>query len=285
MENKTKDKNDMIIGKIWNRILGTISIINIIVILHHLFLRLNKNNEKNLKLIILVMIYVFVCALRSIWPRADGPGLCIHDNYISTPFVGRCFTTIAEISFSIFVVSITNIILESFKNLNGVNVIQKLNNSMVIFISIAQIFCWIGIITQDPSYNVIEESIWTIFGSIMLVIYLTLYSKIDKLPSTPQLKKIKSIIPYILLACTIYILFMSYNDVPMYFKRAKEQRDKNASYNSLYDGIQEMKKCKKVTTSYQEWKNDIPWLTFYFTVIVWGCIYMLKWIENFKKIR
>jgi hypothetical protein len=42
-----------------------------------------------------------------------------------------------------------------------------------------------------------------------------------------------------------------------------------------------MKKCKKVTTSYQEWKNDIPWLTF----TVWGTIYMLKWIEKFQKLR
>ena len=275
----------MLLGKLWNKILATISIINIIVILHHLFTRLNQGGKKNIKLIILVTIYVFTCALRSIWPRADGPGLCIHDNYVSTPFVGRCFTTIAEISFSIFVVSVTNIILESFKSMNGINVIQKLNNSMVIFISIAQIFCWIGIITQDPSYNVIEESIWTIFGTVMLVIYLTLYSKIDILPSTPELKKIKSIIPIILIVCTIYILFMTYTDVPMYFKRAKKQKKNNVQYNSLYDGIQEMKKCKKVTSSYQEWKNDILWLTFYFTFTVWGTIYILKWVEKFQKLR
>ena len=281
--NQSQNK-DLKIGIIWNRILGTIAIINIIVILHHIFTRLNKKGS-NLKLIILVTIYVFVCAIRSIWPRTDGPGLCIHDNYISTPFVGRCLTTIAEISFSIFIVGVTNIILDSFSSINGINVIRKLNNSMVVFISIAQIFCWIGIITQDPSYNVIEESIWTIFGSIILVIYLTLYSNINKLPSSPQLKKIKSIIPYIIFVCLIYILFMTINDVPMYYNRAKKKRNSNESYNNLYDGIQSMKRCKKVTTSYKDWKNDIPWLTFYFTFTVWGSIFVLKWIENFKRIR
>ena len=140
-------------------------------------------------------------------------------------------------------------------------------------------------ITKENLYNVIEESIWTIFGTVMLVIYLTLYSKIDILPSTPELKKIKSIIPIILIVCTIYILFMTYNDVPMYFKRAQKQKENNVQYNSLYDGIQEMKKCKKVTSSYQEWKSDIPWLTFYFTFTVWGTIYILKWVEKFQKLR
>lgn len=277
------EKNDIRKGKIWNAILGSIAIINIIVILHHIFTRMNNKNS-NYRLILLVTIYVFVCAIRSIWPRVDGSGLCIHDNYISTPFVGRCFTTVAEISFSVFIVSVTNIILDSLYYMKGVNVIRKLNNSMVILISIAQIFCWIGIISQDPSYNMIEESLWTIFASILLVIYLTINSRINKLPSSPKLTQLKSIIPFILIGCVLYILFMILNDVPMYYKRSQELKKNNAPYKNLYDGIENMKKCKKVTSSFKEWKEDIPWLTFYFTFSVWGSIFILKWIEKYKKI-
>lgn len=277
------EKNDIRKGKIWNAILGSIAIINIIVILHHIFTRINNKNS-NYRLILLVTIYVFVCAIRSIWPRVDGSGLCIHDNYISTPFVGRCFTTVAEISFSVFIVSVTNIILDSLYYMKGVNVIRKLNNSMVILISIAQIFCWIGIISQDPSYNMIEESLWTIFASILLVIYLTINSRINKLPSSPKLTQLKSIIPFILIGCVLYILFMILNDVPMYYKRSQELKKNNAPYKNLYDGIENMKKCKKVTSSFKEWKEDIPWLTFYFTFSVWGSIFILKWIEKYKKI-
>jgi hypothetical protein len=277
------EKNDLKIGKIWNRILGTIAVINIIIILHHIFTRMNKKNS-NYRLILLVTIYVFVCAIRSIWPRVDGTGLCIYDDYISTPFVGRCFTTIAEISFSVFIVSVTNVILDSLYYMKGVNVISKLNNSMVILITIAQIFCWIGIVSQDPSYNMIEESIWTIFASIILVIYLTLNSRISKLPSSPKLNKLKSIMPFILIGCVLYILFMILNDVPMYYKRSQELRKNNAPYKNLYDGIEDMKKCKKVTSSFKEWKEDIPWLTFYFTFSVWGAIIMLKWVEKYKKL-
>lgn len=287
MDNSKKseqtDQTDLQIGIVWNKILGTIAVINIIVILHHIFTRMNKSGS-NFKLILLVTIYVFVCAIRSIWPRVDSSGLCIHDKYISTPFIGRCFTTIAEISFSVFIVSVTNIILDSLYYMKDVDVIRKLNNSMIVLISIAQIFCWIGIASKDPSYNMIEESIWTIFACIMLVIYLTLNSRINKLPSSPKLKQLKSIMPYILIGCVIYILFMILNDIPMYYKRTQELRKKKASYNSLYDGIEDLKKCKKVTSSFKEWKEDMPWLTFYFTLTVWGSIMVLKWVEKYKRL-
>ena len=156
---------------------------------------------------------------------------------------------------------------------------------MVFLISIAQIFCWIGIITQDPSYNAIEESLWTIFGFTIFVIYSVLYLNINNFNQTLKIKKLKSIIPIILISTLLYILFMTLNDVPMYIKRAKQSKDKNVQYNNLMDGIQSMKKCKKATSSFKEWKEDIPWLSLYFTLSVWGSIYILKWVEKYQKLR
>ena len=43
-----KNDRDLLLGKLWNKILATISIINIIVILHHLFTRLNQVNNSNI---------------------------------------------------------------------------------------------------------------------------------------------------------------------------------------------------------------------------------------------
>jgi hypothetical protein len=59
----------------------------------------------------------------------------------------------------------------------------------------------------------------------------------------------------------------------------------NKSYSSLSNGIQELTYCKKVSSSYSDWKEDIPWLSLYFTFSVWASIIILKWVEKFKKIK
>jgi hypothetical protein len=279
------DSNDLKKGRIWNKILTTVSIINIVIILHHLYTRINQKDDKNLKLIFLVMIFVFVCAIRSIWPRVDGSGLCIYNNKISTPLVGRCCATVAEICFATFIVSVTNIILDSLTNLNGMNFIIKLNYSMIILISIAQIFCWVGIITNDPSYNAIEESMWAIFGFVICVIYLVIYFNLGKFNKNLKIMELQKLAPIIIVCAFLYLLFMILVDVPMYIKRAKQNKNKNIKYNDFSDGISNMNKCRKVTSSFKEWKEDIPWLTLYFSCSVWGSIYLLKWVEKYQKLK
>ena len=91
--------NKDIIPCIWNNILSIISIINIIIIIGFI---MYKNKTENQKIFnILVFIFTITCAVRSIYPRCDSTGFCIHKNPISTPIVGRSMATFAEISFGI----------------------------------------------------------------------------------------------------------------------------------------------------------------------------------------
>jgi hypothetical protein len=119
----------------------------------------------------------------------------------------------------------------------------------------------------------------------MIIIYSIIYSNIGGAIQTSQVKELSKIIPYILIALLLYVSFMILNDVPMYIERAKKNKSSNAKYNSFEDLLKNLKKCRKVKSSFKEWKEDIPWLSLYFTFSVWGSIYILKWAERFKKLK
>ena len=282
MNNNEIYNEDQERGIKWNKLLTGISIINTLVIFQHFITRYKKLNNEDLILNILVIIYVLVCALRSIWPRVDGSGLCFYDNFISSPFFGRCCATVAEISFGLFLVNVTKIIFRYIGPFSVKNILSILNNSLVYIITIAQFFCWMGIISKDANYNAIEESLWTIFGSSKFIIYLILLLNINQLKQTKYVKSIKRILPYILIFSFSYIFFMVNIDVPMYLKRAKVNKKNNIKYNDFVDGVNTLTKCQKITKSYQDWKEDIPWLSLYFSLSVWASIIILKWIEKFK---
>lgn len=85
-----------------------------------------------------------------------------------------------------------------------------------------------------------------------------------------------------LICIILYIVFMVSVDIPMYIKRAMKPSNK---YNNFSDGLNELMVCKKSTFLYNEWKEDIPLMSFYFTFALWGSIYMLKCYEKYSKIK
>src|SRR5262245_20130460 len=52
-------------------------------------------------LVLLCAAYVFVCAFRSVLPRADVQRICLFDTWLSSVFVGRSVATIAEVCFAV----------------------------------------------------------------------------------------------------------------------------------------------------------------------------------------
>ena len=45
-----------------------------------------------------------------------------------------------------------------------------------------------------------------------------------------------------------------------------------------------MNNCDKVCNDYEEWKDEIPWMTGYFTLGVWSCIALVIWFKKYTKI-
>lgn len=173
-------------------------------------------------------IYTVVCAYRSIFPKVDMERVVLYDNILSSIFVGRSLATIAEIAFAI-------------------QVSQHVNNIMIVPpIILAQCFCWTSVLTLNPLWHIMEESVWA----------LTAFIALDK-------NNFMVVIPY--------ILFMVLIDIPMYIRKYKAW---DGRYLHFKEGIKNALYVRYKITQWDFWKNEAMWMTPYFSVAVWISQYM-----------
>jgi hypothetical protein len=265
------------ISLIWWKIMFTISIINIIFIINY-YKNYCCNSEFHKKITLFTIIYVFVAAIRAFFPVIHIERICFIKNIISSPFVDRSIATIAEICFILLITSILkNIINNTTKSQNQILILTLLNYSIIC----AQIFCWLGSLTQNYFFNVMEESTWTICFIIILIILFKLYIFASN-NSNAQNNFLKKTLPLIIIPLILYLLFMIINDVPLYFKRWKNNKNK---YINIINGINKMLKCRKIDKSYKTWKDDYLWIFGYFSFAVWLSIYFVIWYTKYNKLK
>ena len=260
--NKSLNKK---LGIFWWRFLFIISLFNIIINIYYY----NKVTlpDNKLYLFKLVLIYTFVCGIRALFPKKDVSGVCFYNSIFSYPIFGRFLATFAEISIIIFISNIFKAINNEITSNENMSFIYNL---LIIFIIIAQLFCWLGAITKCYLYNSIEESIWTISGLVITIIniYLLKFNN----------SKYQNFLKLAIVFGICYLYYMISFDVPMYINKYK------SSYNrkklGIIKGLSSMCKCTKVTRLYTDWKSEIFWQTGYFSICVWMTLYILLWYQN-----
>ena len=168
----------------------------------------------------LATIYASVNVVRSVLPRLDGLRICMFDSLASTPLVGRSLATISEISFAMQVQDRTRIY------------------GLVETIYIAQIACWLGCLTSNQMFHVVEESLWTLCAFRIFI-------------------KCMSRRRYVASAITfIYMGYMVGVDIPMYALRSYPSQ-------SMSSGLRQMATCQ-VNYDWNLWRDDAVWMTGYF---------------------
>jgi len=90
--------------------------------------------------------------------------------------------------------------------------------------------------------------------------------------------KIKSSVFLMIFLCSVwcYHIYMELIDIPMYYKRWLDDQAHNKTYLSITDGFHDVRTNWTVSTSYDVWSSEIPWMTLYFSL---GplCSTMLLW--------
>ncbi|HXB18541.1 MAG TPA: hypothetical protein VNV40_06870, partial [Steroidobacteraceae bacterium] len=72
-----------------------------------------------------------------------------------------------------------------------------------------------------------------------------------------------------------YVAFIFVYDVPMYWARWRGDQASGHEYSSIADGIVDARKRWMVSYRWDDWKNEIPWMTLYFTFGVWSSIWLV----------
>ncbi len=211
-------------------------------------------------MLLLCAAYVFGCAFRSFLPRADVQRICLFDTWLSSVVVGRSVATVAEICFA----AQWAIILHQLGTMTAAN--TTLNAAWVIvpLILIAECFSWHAVLTTNYLGNAIENSIWAVAFFIVGIGLCRLLPEFDG--------PVRPVLALAIIGIAAYLAFLMTIDVPMYLSRWRtEVADGSKSLRPL-EGLRDVSTRWVVTHDLAEWKDEIAWMSLYFSAAVWASL-------------
>jgi hypothetical protein len=211
-------------------------------------------------MLLLCAAYVFGCAFRSLLPRADVQRICLFDTWLSSVVIGRTVATVAEICFA----AQWAIILHQLGTMTGAD--TALNAAWIIMplILIAECFSWYAVLTTDYRHNAIENSLWAVAFFIIAIGLCRLIPEFDG--------PVRIALAVAIVGIAGYLAFLMTVDVPMYMNRWRTEVGAGSRLLKPLDGLRDVSTRWIVTHDLAEWKEEIPWMSLYFSTAVWASL-------------
>jgi hypothetical protein len=246
----------------WWLMLSLVSAINIAAwfAVYHYFAKPQSGASGASVMLLLCAGYVFGCAFRSFLPRADVQRICLFDHWLSSVTVGRSVATVAEICFA----AQWALFLRQLGLMTGADTAVNAAWLIVPLIVVAECFSWHAVLTKHYLGNAIENSIWAIVFFIVAVGLCRL------LPEFDGAARAALVVAIIGIVC--FLAFLATIDVPMYLARWRaEVANGNTPLNAL-EGLRDASRRWVVTHDLSEWKDEIAWMSLYFSTAVWSSL-------------
>jgi hypothetical protein len=209
-------------------------------------------------------VFVFGCAFRSFLPFVEGARFCLADASISNAIIARSVATLAELS----LVAQWAILLGCWAREEGCRVVGLTARLLVPLIAIAEICSWYTALTTNFAGSVIEESIWAATATMMTLSLVALW------PRSQGGRR--RFIGVGIVFTAAYVVFMCTVDVPMYALRWRRDDARGAHYLTVAEGARDGWTRKIVTRRWRDWREEIPWMTLYFSAGVWISISLIR---------
>ena len=211
-------------------------------------------------MLLLCAAYVFGCSFRSFLPRADVQRICLFDTWLSSVVVGRSVATVAEICFA----AQWAMILHQLGTMTGAD--TALNAAWVILplILIAECFSWHAVLTTNYLGNAIENSIWAVAFFIIGIGLCRLLPEFDG--------PVRAVVAIAITGIAGYLAFLMTIDVPMYLKRWRAEMADGSKHLRPLEGLRDASTRWVVTHDLAEWKDEIAWMSLYFSLAVWASL-------------
>ncbi len=212
-------------------------------------------------MLVLCAAYVFGCAFRSILPRADVQRICLFDHWLSSVMVGRSVATVAEVCFA----AQWAIILNQLGTTTGAETTLYAAGIVVPLIVIAECFSWHAVLTRNYLGHAIENSLWGVAFFIIGVGLCRLLLDFDGL--------VRAVLVIAIIGIAGFLAFLASVDVPMYLTRWRAEAA-NGGRNRLNhrEGLRDLCVRWIVTHDFAEWKDEIAWMSLYFSAAVWSSL-------------
>src|SRR5215207_4202110 len=204
--------------------------------------------------------YVFGCAFRSFLPRADVQRICLFDTWLSSVMVGRTVATVAEICFAVQ----WAIILYQLGMMTGADTVTNIAWVIVPLILIAECFSWYAVLTTHYLYNAIENSIWAVVFFLIGVALCRLLPEFNG--------PVRVVFAIAITGIVCFLAFLMTVDVPMYLSRWRAEVGDGSRLLRPLEGLRDVSRRWVVTRDLAEWKDEIPWMSLYFSAAVWSSL-------------
>jgi hypothetical protein len=211
-------------------------------------------------MLLLCAAYVFGCAFRSLLPRADVQRICLFDTWLSSVVVGRSVATVAEIAFA----AQWAIILHQLGAMTGAETTVNAALVIVPLILIAECFSWYAVLTTHYLGNAIENSIWAVAFFIAGIGLCRLLPEFDG--------EVRVILVVTIIGIAGYLAFLMTVDVPMYLSRWRAESGDGSKLLGPLEGLRDVSTRWVVTHDLAEWKDEIAWMSLYFSAAVWASL-------------
>jgi hypothetical protein len=210
--------------------------------------------------LLLSAVYVLGCGFRSILPRADVQRIGLFDSWLSSVLVGRSVATVAELCF----MAQWALLLHRISRDAGCRFGVAVAWLIVPLIAVAEVCSWTAVLTTCYLGNAIEESIWALTVTLLLLSCVALW---------PRCRAVwRPFLAATLVLGVAYVAFMCTVDVPMYVSRFLADEASGREYLSLSQGWRDVGARWSVTFSWEDWRTEVPWMSLYFSVCVWSSI-------------
>ncbi|WP_249144174.1 hypothetical protein [Bradyrhizobium lablabi] len=211
-------------------------------------------------MLVLCAAYVFGCAFRSLLPRADVQRICLFDTWLSSVTVGRSVATVAELGFA----AQWAIILYQLGTMTGAQTVVNVAWVIVPLILIAECFSWYAVLTTHYLGNAIENSIWAV---AFFLVGIALCRLLPEFHGPVRWAFIIAI-----LGVAGYLAFLMTVDVPMYLSRWRAELAEGSKLLHPLEGLRDASTRWVVTHDIAEWKDEIIWMSLYFSMAVWASL-------------
>jgi hypothetical protein len=250
----------------WWSLLSLVSAVNIAAwfALYHYFQKPAAgpfdSTSGNEAMLLLCAAYVFGCAFRSFLPRADVQRICLFDTWLSSVTIGRSVATVAEVCFA----AQWAILLHQLGTMTGADTAVNAAWLVVPLILIAECFSWHAVLTKHYLGNAIENSIWAITFFIVAVGLCRLMPEFHGV--------LRAALVVAVIGITGYLAFLATVDVPMYLARWRSDAASGNKPLSALEGLRDASARWIVTHDISEWKDEIAWMSLYFSGAVWASL-------------
>src|SRR5262249_37187413 len=128
----------------------------------------------------------------------------------------------------------------------------------------AELFSWYAVLTTNYLGNAIENSIWAVAFAAIGVGLCRLLPDFDG--------SVRVVLVTAIVGIAGYLAFLIAVDIPMYLGRWQAKVSDGGKHLRPLEGLRDVTTRWVVTHDLAEWKDEIPWMSLYFSAAVWASL-------------